>query len=187
MFDRTLNARLYHSLLDLTIHSFSNSVRWYWRNVGCEDFVLFVEKKKVQNCPNDLIYITTMEQQTCLDEMKDVQFFQRCVLVDMTSRRGTTKNQRWNNVVYFNVGIYSLEQCQINVAYFNVDVRNGRQRWNNVVFFNVEFHNVGQRQNNVVKMTISKGTKTKNHFKLNELNSKFLVLFHNLLHFTPNF
>ena len=128
-----------------------------------------------------------MEQQTCLDEMKDVQFFQRCVLVDMTSRRGTTKNQRWNNVVYFNVGIYSLEQCQINVAYFNVDVRNGRQRWNNVVFFNVEFHNVGQRQNNVVKMTISKGTKTKNHFKLNELNSKFLVLFHNLLHFTPNF
>ena len=113
----------------------------------------FCRKKKIQNCPNDLIYITTMEQQTCLDEMKDVQFFQRCVLVDMTPRRGTTKNQRWNNVV----------------------------------FFNVEFHNVGQRRNNVVKITISKGTKTKKHFKLNELNSKFLVLFHNLLHFTPNF
>ena len=46
MSDRALNALLYHSLLDLTIHSFSNSGHWYWRNVGCEDFVLFVEKKK---------------------------------------------------------------------------------------------------------------------------------------------
>ena len=65
--------------------------------------------------------------------------FQRCLLVDATSRRGTISNQRWNNVVYF-----------------NVDMNNVRQRRNNVVIFNVEFYNVGKRRNNVVKMTASK-------------------------------
>ena len=35
--------------------------------------------------------------------------FQCCLLVDMTSRRGTTSNQRWNNVVYFNVRFYKVE------------------------------------------------------------------------------
>ena len=98
--------------------------------------------------------------------------FQRCLLVDMTSRRRTTSNQRWNNVVYLNVGIYNVEQRRINVAYFNVDVNNVRQRRNNVVLFNVEFYNVGQRGNNVVKMTISKKNKKKS-FQINTLNSKF--------------
>ena len=46
--------------------------------------------------------------------------FQRCLLVDMTSRPGTTSNQQWNNVVYFDVEIYNVEQRQINVVYFNV-------------------------------------------------------------------
>ena len=80
--------------------------------------------------------------------------FQRCLLVDMTSRRRTTSNQRcvsqrWNL------------QRRVNVAYFNVVVNNVRQRGNNVVLFNVEFYNVGQRGNNVVKMTISKKNKKK--------------------------
>ena len=35
--------------------------------------------------------------------------FQRCLLVDATSRRGATSNQRWNNVVYFDVEIYNVE------------------------------------------------------------------------------
>ena len=32
----------------------------------------------------------------------------------MTSRRGTAFNQRWNNIVYVNVGIYNVKQSQIN-------------------------------------------------------------------------
>ena len=60
----------------------------------------------------------------------------------MTSRRRTTLNQRWYNVVYVNVEIYNVEQ-----------------RWNNIVIFNVDFHNVGQRRNNVANMTISKKIK----------------------------
>ena len=105
--------------------------------------------------------------------------FQRCLLVDTTSRRETKSNQRSNNVVYFNVGIYNVEQCQINVVYFNVgiynveqrqtnvvyfnvDMNNIRQPRNNVAIFNVEFYSVGKRQNNVVKMTISKKNKNKN-------------------------
>ena len=50
--------------------------------------------------------------------------FQRCLLVDTTSRRGAKSNQRWNNVVYFNVGIFNVEQRWINVVYFNVDMNN---------------------------------------------------------------
>ena len=90
--------------------------------------------------------------------------FQRCLLVDTTSRRGATSNQRWNNVVYFNVGICNVEQRWINVVYFNVDIKNVRQRRNNIVIFNVDMNNVGKRRNNVVKMTVSKKSKT-NHFK----------------------
>ena len=48
-------------------------------------------------------------------------FFQRCLLVDATSWRGTISNHRWNNVVYFNLGIYNVEQRWINVVYFNVE------------------------------------------------------------------
>ena len=82
--------------------------------------------------------------------------FQRWLLVDMTSQRGTTSNQRWNNVLYFNVGIYNVEERGNIVVYFNVNVNNVRQSRNNVVLFNFEFHNVGQHGRNVVKMTISK-------------------------------
>ena len=85
--------------------------------------------------------------------------FQCCLLVDMTSRCGTTSNQSLSNVVYFNVGIYNVKQCRINVVYFNVDVSNVMQRWNNVFLFNVECHNVGQRGSYVVNMTISKRNK----------------------------
>ena len=97
------------------------------------------------------------------------------LFVGMTSQYGPTSNQCWNNVVYFNVGIYNIEQRQINVEYFNADVSNVRQRWNcqnNIVLFNIKFHNVGQRWNNVAKMNISKKSK-KNHIKFNTLNSKF--------------
>ena len=74
----------------------------------------------------------------------------------MTSRRRTTSNQRWNNVVYVNVEIYNVEQHWNNAVFFNVELNNVRQRRNNVVIFHVDFHNVGQRRNNVVDMTIWK-------------------------------
>ena len=99
----------------------------------------------------------------------------------MTLRRGTTSNQRWNNIVYLNVGIYNVEQRRINVAYFNVDVNNVRQRRNNIVLFNFKFYNVCQRGSNVVKMTIYKKEQKKNHFKLIHLiqsfNCHFIILF----------
>ena len=88
--------------------------------------------------------------------------FQRCLLVDTTLRRGTTSNQHWNNVVYFSVGIYHVEQRRKNVVYFNVDMNNVRQRRNNVVIFNVKFHKVDKRRNDVAKMTVSKKSKNKN-------------------------
>ena len=81
----------------------------------------------------------------------------------MTSRRRTTSNQCWNNVVYVNVEIYNVQQRWNNVVYFNVELNNVRQRRNNVVIFNVDFHNVGQRRNNVADMTIWK--KNKPRFK----------------------
>ena len=67
----------------------------------------------------------------------------------MTSRRRTTSNQRWNNVVYVNVGIYNVERRQINVVYFKVDLNNFRHWQNNIVIFNADFQNV-------VNMTIKK-------------------------------
>ena len=54
--------------------------------------------------------------------------FQRCLLDDTTSRRGTTSNQRWNNVLYFIAGIDNVEQRRINVVYFKVDINNVTQR-----------------------------------------------------------
>ena len=82
--------------------------------------------------------------------------FQCYLLVDMSSQCGTTSNQRWNNVPYFNVGIYNVKQRRINVVYFNV-----KQCRNNVVLFNFEIHNIGQRWNSVVKMIIFKKNKEK--------------------------
>ena len=77
----------------------------------------------------------------------------------MTSRRRTTSNQGWKNVVYINVEIYNVEQRPINVVHFNVDLNNVRQRRSNVVILNIDFHNVGQRwkikiqkQNNIFEL-----------------------------------
>ena len=70
--------------------------------------------------------------------------------------------------------------------HFIVDMNNVRQSRNNVFVFNFEFHSVGKRQNNVVKMTTSKRNNNKNYFKYNTRDSKFLLLFHNFLYFTPH-
>ena len=75
----------------------------------------------------------------------------------MTSQHGTASNQRWSNVVYF-----------------NIDVNIIRQRRNMVVFFNVEFHNVGQRRDKVVKMTISESSNKKS-FQLEYTEFKVLT------------
>ena len=96
--------------------------------------------------------------------------FQLCLLVDTTSWCRTTSNQRWSKFVYFNVGIYNVEQRRINVLYFNVAMNNVRQRRNNVVIFNVEFHSVGKRRNNVVKMIFFKKNKD---ISRSTRNSKF--------------
>ena len=96
------------------------------------------------------------------------------MLVDMTSRRGTTSSQRWNNVVYMNVGIWT---------YFNVDINNVRRSRNNVVIFNVQFYNVGKSRNNVVKMTISKNNKTNISNRMHEIQSFncYFIIFFTLL------
>ena len=48
-------------------------------------------------------------------------------------------SQRWNNFVYFNLGVYNVEQRRINVVYFNFDMNIVRQRRNNIAIFNVEY------------------------------------------------
>ena len=62
----------------------------------------------------------------------------------MTSLRATTSNQRWNSVVYVNIGIYNVKQRWINILFLNIDIEERWQRQNNAVIFNVKFHNVGQ-------------------------------------------
>ena len=74
----------------------------------------------------------------------------------MTSRRRTTSNQRWSNVVYVNVEIYNVEQRWNNIVFLNVELNNVGQRRHNVAIFNVDFHNVGQLRNNLPNMTIWK-------------------------------
>ena len=74
----------------------------------------------------------------------------------MTSRRQTTSIQRWNIVVYLNVGIYNVEQRRINVVYLDIALNNFRQRRNNVAISNVNLRNVEPRRNNVVNMSIKK-------------------------------
>ena len=102
----------------------------------------------------------------------------------MTSRRRTTSNQRWNNVVYVNVEIYNVEQRWNNAVFFNVELNNVRQRRNNVIF-NVDFHNVGQRRNNVADMTIWKKNKPPFKNKMIFLNFKEYVGLIIFLHFSP--
>ena len=103
----------------------------------------------------------------------------------MTSRRRTTSNQRWNNVVYFNVEMYNVEQRRINVVYFNVEMNNVRQRRNNALIFKADFHNIGQRRNNVANMTIWK----KNQASIQKQNIIFelegICWTQNLLQFFP--
>ena len=84
------------------------------------------------------------------------RLFQRCFSID---KRGATLNQRWNNVIYVNVGIYNAKQRRINIFYFNVFMNNLRQRRNKFDIFNINFHNVGQGPNNAANMTISKKNK----------------------------
>ena len=60
-------------------------------------------------------------------------------------------NQSWNNVMYFNVEIYNIEQHEINVVYFNVDINNTRWLQNNAVIFNVD-----ERPNSFMNMAIFK-------------------------------
>ena len=57
--------------------------------------------------------------------------------------------------MYVHVLIYNVEQRWNNVVYFNVELNNVRQRVN-IVIFNVDLHNVEQRRNNVANMTIRK-------------------------------
>ena len=52
-------------------------------------------------------------------------------------------NNVWTNVVFFNVDLNNVRQCQKNVI------------------FNVNFYNVGQRRNSVVNMTNVKKKKQK--------------------------
>ena len=117
----------------------------------------------------------------------------------MTSRRRTTSNQRWNNVVYVNVEIYKVEQRRINVTYFHVDINNIRQYRNNIAIFHFEFYNLDQRQNNVVwvwpnangwkqnpknsRPTAYFWASDKNCQELNMLNSKFPQVFQKFIHF----
>ena len=107
------------------------------------------------------------------------------LLVDTTSRRGTTSNKRWNNVLHFNVGIYNVRQRRINVEYFNVDMNNVRKHRNNFVIFQFEFHNVSKCRNNVEKVTISKKNKQKNVsnriYGIQSFNYYFLIFFTLLL------
>ena len=86
-----------------------------------------------------------------------------------------TLNQRENNIVYVNVGIYNVEQHQINVVCFNVALNNVWQLQNNVVIFNVDIHNVELRWNHVVNMTIKK--------MKNKLRVKKIII---LLNFNKN-
>ena len=76
---------------------------------------------------------------------------QRCGKIDIRSRR-------WSEVVYFNVGVYNIEQRRINAVYSNVGLNNFRQRQSNLDNFIV-----GQHGSDVVNVTIC--LKLKIHFK----------------------
>ena len=104
----------------------------------------------------------------------------------MTSPPRAMSNQCWNNIVFLNAEIYTVEQRRINVVYFNVDINNVRQRQNNVVIFNVKFYKVDQRRNNVVNMTINKKVFfefKKKKIKLSMSNSRFSLFFQNTVGF----
>ena len=107
----------------------------------------------------------------------------------MKSRRRTTWNHRWNNVVYVNVEIYNVQQRWNKVVYFNVELNNARQLRNNFVIFNVDFHNVGQRQNNIANMNIWKKIKPRFKNKIRFLSFKEyagLTIFFIFPHFKKN-
>ena len=66
--------------------------------------------------------------------------------------RGKTSNQRWNNVLYFNVDM-NVRQRRSNVLIFNVEFRKGSQCWNNIVK-----RNTFKKKNNTNKKIISNWT-----------------------------
>ena len=130
-----------------------HKVRYQKANVLCQNFLDYLIKKFLPSCAMVFFqkwYIIESRYPANISTL-----FQRCLLVGTTSWRGATSNQRGNNVTYFNVGIYNVEQ-----------------RWINVVYFYVHMNNVGKCRNNVMKMIISKKNKA-NHFKKNTRNSKF--------------
>ena len=90
---------------------------------------------------------------------------QRYCWVSLKSRRRTTSNKRWNNVVYVNVVIYNVERRRINVVYFNVDINNNKKRCKNIAIFNLEFHDAVQHRNIVANMTTCKKLKNKPRVK----------------------
>ena len=92
--------------------------------------------------------------------------FQHCLQVNTTSGRHTASNTNWNNVVYVNFEIYSIEQRRINVVCLKVDLNNIRQGRNKFAIFTVNFHNVGQRWNNVMKRQFEKNIIVINNFRV---------------------
>ena len=88
-----------------------------------------IQRFPVSNCCNKKARIKSSCKQTetsvtsSISQMviRSPTLFQRCLLVDTTSRRGATSNQRWNNVVYFNLEIYNVKQRWINVDIKTLD------------------------------------------------------------------
>ena len=72
----------------------------------------------------------------------------------MTSRRRTTSNQRWNKILYVNVGIYNVEQHRINVVYLNIPLNSVGLRRKNATIFNVDLNNV-ELNMNIKKLEIN--------------------------------
>ena len=99
------------SKLKLSLFSYSNFAKYSWYtvpplNYKGSDRVLIHQGNKARgpNLPRIKTRGSYPENFSTL--------LQRGLLVDMTSRRRTTSNQRWKNVVYLNV----------NVVYLNVEL-----------------------------------------------------------------
>ena len=116
------------------------------------------------------------------------QTFQRFCAVDMTLRCLSMSN--WNNVVYVNIGIYNVEQRRTKVVYFKFDVNKVRVYRNNFVPFltlcftaliNVETMLWIWPFVKSWKINLDFGALNKYYFKMNTVNSKFWLLFQNLI------
>ena len=98
----------------------------------------------------------------------------------MTSRRRTTSNQRWNNVVYVSVEIRNVEQ-----HWNNVELNNVGQRQINVVIFNVIFTTLGNVETTLRIWSFEKKYKHRFKNKIIFLNFKEYVGLNIFLHFFP--